>query len=56
MRGQLKPMLFAPGDLAPPGYLYLIQRGIVLYRGRLISSGRIWGEDMILYLIDLMTD
>ncbi|KAL1525371.1 hypothetical protein AB1Y20_020231 [Prymnesium parvum] len=50
---QLRPMLFAPGDLCPPGYLYLVQRGIVLYRGRLLSTGRSWGEDMVLSVAHL---
>ena len=41
-------MLFAPADLCPPIHLYLIQRGIALYRGRLLSTGRAWGEDMVM--------
>lgn len=32
----------------PVGYLYIVHRGIALYRARLITKGRVWGEDMLL--------
>jgi len=43
----LHAMVFAPGDMAPRGYLYIVQKGIALYRARLIIKGRVWGEDMV---------
>jgi hypothetical protein len=44
----LKPLIFTPGELAVAGYLYVIHRGIALYGGRVLTSGKIWGEDFIL--------
>ena len=44
----LQPAVFSPGELATPGYLYVIHKGVALYAGRLLTSGRCWGQDMIL--------
>jgi len=44
----LSPLLFPPGDSAPAGYLYIINRGVALYRAKLLGRGRVWGEDFIL--------
>ena len=44
----LNPMIFAPGDNAPCGFLYLINRGVALYRGALLVKGQTWGHDFIL--------
>ena len=44
----LSPAVFAPGELATPGYLYIIQRGQALYDGRVLMPGGVWGQDMIL--------
>ena len=44
----MRPMLFAPGDIAPPEFLYVIERGVVLYRGKMLGENRLWGEDIIL--------
>ena len=51
---QLKPEAYAPDELIiRPGELtekmYIIQRGIVGYQGRIKSSGSFIGEDMILH-------
>ena len=40
--------MFAPGEIPPRGKLYIINRGIAIYAGRLLGSGRVWGEDLIL--------
>jgi len=45
---QLEAMVFAIGETAPPGYLYIIHRGLALYGGRVLTAGSVWGEDMIL--------
>ena len=45
---QLTAMVFAPGELAPTGYLYVVHRGIALYGGRVLTGGKVWGDDMIL--------
>ena len=44
----LAPMVFSPGELAPPDYLYIVHRGVALYGGKVLTSGKVWGEDMIL--------
>jgi CRP-like cAMP-binding protein len=44
----LTAAVFAPSELCPNGYMYISHRGIVLYGGRVLTSGKVWGEDMIL--------
>ena len=44
----LTAAVFAPSELCPIGYMYISHRGIVLYGGRVLTSGKVWGEDMIL--------
>ena len=38
----------APQELAPNRNLYIIHRGLILYGGRVLSSGMTWGDDVIL--------
>jgi len=45
----LHAMVFAPGDTPPIGYLYIVHRGVALYRAKIITKGRVWGEDTILH-------
>ena len=42
-------MIFAPGELAPVGFLYIIHRGFALYIGQMLTSGRVWGDDVLLH-------
>jgi len=44
----LGAMVFAPGEVAGNGFLYIVHRGIALYGGKVLTSGKLWGEDMIL--------
>ena len=44
----LQALVFAPGDLAPTGFLYIIYDGLVLVRGKIQGKGHVWGEDMVL--------
>ena len=44
----LSAMVFAPGEVAGSGFLYIIHRGLALYGGQVLGAGRVWGEDMIL--------
>ena len=44
----LGAMVFAPGEMAGNGFLYIVHRGIALYGGKVLTSGKLWGEDMIL--------
>ena len=45
---QLAPMVFSPGELIPTGFMYIVHRGIALYGGKVLTAGKVWGEDMIL--------
>ena len=38
----------APGEVAAMHNLYVIIRGLVLYAGRVIRRGMVWGDDVIL--------
>jgi hypothetical protein len=49
----LHAVVFAPNDVAPRGYLYIVQRGVALYRGRVMTKGKVWGEDLILETVGL---
>ena len=44
----LTPLVFTPGELAINGYLYIVHRGIALYGGRVLTSGKVWGEDCLI--------
>jgi len=43
----LSPMILAPFEIAPHGYLYLLHRGVVVHTGRVLTKGHVWGEDII---------
>ena len=40
----LNAMVFAPGELAAAGYLYIVHRGVALYFGRVVNAGKVEGE------------
>lgn len=40
--------VMAPGELASLRKMYVIERGLVLYQGRVLTSGKLWGVDDIL--------
>ena len=40
-------MLFAPRETLPKGNLYIVQRGVALYGGRMLNQGKIVGEEII---------
>jgi hypothetical protein len=44
----LSPMVLAPFELAPAGFLYVLHRGLVIVAGELLLKGSTWGEDIIL--------
>ena len=44
----LRPLVFAPGDVAFGNSLYVLHRGFAIYGGRVLGSGGVWGEDMLL--------
>lgn len=37
----LNAMVFAPGELAAAGYLYIVHRGVALYFGRVVNAGKV---------------
>merc|ERR1719473_2307746 len=45
---QVRAMVFAPNEVTPAGFMYIVHRGQALYAGRVHSSGKAWGEDIIL--------
>ena len=42
------PMVYSPGEVAPSGFLCIVFKGCALYGGKVLTSGRLWGEDMLL--------
>lgn len=40
----LHAVVFAPGDVPPRGYMYIVQRGIAAFRGRVLTKGKVWGD------------
>ena len=44
----MEPRVFAPGELPERKHFYVIHRGVVLYAARVLTAGKVWGEDFIL--------
>ena len=44
----LRPIVFAPGEIAPIGPLYIVNRGLALYGGIVYVRATYWGHDVIL--------
>jgi hypothetical protein len=42
---RIRPLVLAPSEPAPPGQLYIINRGLALHGGRVLGAGKVWGED-----------
>jgi len=51
----MKPAVFIPDEMIPFGSLYVLHTGLVLYGGRVISSGQAWGGDMLISRPDLQS-
>lgn len=45
---RMEPRIFAPSEVASERGLYVVKRGIVLFESIVLSSGRVWGDDIIL--------
>lgn len=39
----MKAAVFVPDEVVPPGSLYVLHRGLVLYGGRVLGAGKSWG-------------
>ena len=50
---QLHAVVFSPSDYAPTGYLFIVQRGLMVFRGKVLTKGKVWGEDLVLHSEDL---
>ena len=45
----LEPIVFTPGDMIYGNEeLFVVYRGMAMYGGRVLTSGHVWGEDMLL--------
>lgn len=51
---QISAQVFAPSETCPTGKLYIVHRGIALYGGRVLTAGRVWGEDAVILQSDLL--
>ena len=49
----LRPAVFAPGELVTPGFFYVSHKGTALYGARVLPSGKEWGADCILRDVSL---
>ena len=51
----MTPAVYVPDETVPPGNLYVLQSGLVLYGGRVITLGQSWGDDMLITRVDLQS-
>ena len=42
---RIRPLVLAPSECAPPDHLYIINRGLALYGGKVLRGGGVYGED-----------
>lgn len=56
LASKLMPAIFPPAEFCPGGFLYILERGLVLYAGRPKRQGACWGEDVLLNNADLECD
>lgn len=45
---RVSPLVFAPSEVVPSGKLYIVHRGLALHGGRVLGSGKVWGEDSVI--------
>ena len=43
---KLEALVFAPSEVLPCGRLYIVNRGLAIYAGKLLGSGKVWGEQV----------
>jgi len=51
----MTPAVYVPDETVPPGNLYVLHSGMVLYGGRVVAAGQSWGDDMLITRIDLQS-
>ena len=45
----LSPLVFAPSENIFGNQLYILHHGMVVYGGKVLGAGGVWGEDMLIY-------
>lgn len=45
---RLEALVFAPGEVLPCGKLYIVNRGLAIYAGKLLGTGKVWGEQDVI--------
>jgi len=48
LASKLRPVLIPQGEQAPPGFLYILERGTALYQARVLHTPAMWGDDILL--------
>ena len=50
----LHAVIFSPSDLAPTGFMFIVQRGIAIYRGKVRTKGQVTCEDVFAFRASLL--
>ena len=45
---RMEPCVFSPGEIPEGDHMYVIHRGIVAQGLRMLTSGKLWGEELVL--------
>jgi len=48
LASQLRPLLLPQGEQAPPGFLYILERGTAIWCARVLRAPAVWGADILL--------
>ena len=51
----MTPAVYVPDETVPPGNLYVLHSGLILYGGRVVAAGQSWGDDMLITRLDLQS-
>ena len=50
---RLRPLVLAPGEMAPANQLYIVKGGLGMFGGKVVNKGKVFGEDMIMKSMEL---
>ena len=56
LTSKLNPVVFPPSEFCPSGFLYILQRGMVIWAGRTRRQGSTWGDDVLIANPELELD
>jgi hypothetical protein len=48
----MQPNVFAPAERPAPHHFYVIKNGLVAYGTRMLSAGKMWGEEIVTESLD----